>query len=291
MDNLELVLDARATLGEGPSWDAGKGLLYWVDIMESQIHIFDPGSGTDLKYEIGQYVGAVVPDRNNGFVIAARDGFFRFDPASGLLHPIGDPEAGIAANRFNDGKCDAKGRFWAGTMELTERSPGGALYCLYPNGEIEKKVSGITCSNGITWSPDHTTMYYIDSPTKQVKAYPFDHDTGRLGEGRVIITIPEGEGSPDGMTTDMEGMLWIAQWDGYCVSRFNPETGERLLKVEVPAARVTSCVFGGDLLDELYITTARTGLPEEELRQRPLSGGIFRLKPGVQGLPSYSFGS
>jgi sugar lactone lactonase YvrE len=290
MDNLELVLDAKATLGEGPSWDADKGLLYWVDILESRIHAFDPKTGMDTAYEIGQYVGAAVPDRGNGLIVAARDGFFRYDLKTRELQAISDPEPGISGNRFNDGKCDAKGRFWAGSMEKTEQQPLAALYCLHPNYEVEKKLTDITTSNGIAWSPDHTKMYYIDSPTRRVMAYDFDLETGRLGQGTIAVTIPEGEGKPDGMTADLEGMIWVAQWDGYCVSRYNPATGERLLKVEVPAARVTSCVFGGDRLDELYITSARTGLPEEELRERPLSGGIFRLKPGVQGMPSYPFG-
>lgn len=286
---VELVLDAKAILGEGPSWDAEKKVLYWVDILEGKIHRFDPAKGIDDEYVIGQYVGAVVPDTQGRMVLAAQHGFYRFHPETSELKALDDPEAGLPGNRFNDGKCDIKGRFWAGTMSMSDEPGVGALYCLDTNKRVERIVSGVTTSNGITWSPDHTSMYYIDSPTKRVVQYDFDPDSGRISGGRTVVVIPEGEGFPDGMTTDNEGMLWVAQWDGWCVSRWNPATGERLAKVDVPAARVTSCVFGGDGLDELYITSARTGISDAELQRQPLAGGVFRYKPGVAGMASYPF--
>jgi sugar lactone lactonase YvrE len=285
----ELVLDAKAMLGEGPSWDAASGRLHWVDIVRGEVHSYDPATGTDGKYAIGQMVGAAVTDGNGKFILAAQHGFMEFDPETRSLTAIADPESHIPGNRFNDGKCDAEGRFWAGTMKMQAQDTTGALYCLHADLRVERKVANVQCSNGIAWSPDHTAMYYIDTPTRQVVRYDFDLETGRIAGGRPILEFPEGEGFPDGMTSDAEGNLWIAHWDGYGVSCWDPRTGKRLDKIGVPAARVTSCVFGGSRLDELYITTAREGLSDAELAGQPLAGGIFRYSPGVRGMPSYSF--
>lgn len=289
MTKAELVYDAKATLGEGPSWDAASGLLYWVDIAGGRIHRWSPSDGTDTYAEIGQMVGAAVPDTSGGLTLAAQHGFYRYDLLTRKLAPLGDPEEGLPNNRFNDGKCDSRGRFWAGTMDMIGDSPSGALYRLDGDGRTAKMLTGISCSNGIAWSPDDRIMYYIDSPTRRVVAYEFDAESGNLGSGRTVIELAKDEGVPDGMTSDAEGNLWVAQWGGSCVSRWNPVTGKRLSKVELPAAKVTSCVFGGPRLDELYITTARIGLSEEELREQPLAGGLFRYKAGVQGMPTYSY--
>ncbi|CAG7654411.1 SMP-30/gluconolactonase/LRE family protein [Paenibacillus allorhizosphaerae] len=286
----ELIIDAKASLGEGPCWDAENGLLYWVDILGHRVHIYDPATNRDRSIDVGQMVSAVVKRASGGFVIAAKNGLYFLDPQTEELILITDPESGIPGNRFNDGKCDPAGRFWAGTMSMSGGKPAGSLYRLDSDGTLIKMMEGVACSNGLAWSPGRGTMYYIDSPTRQVTAMDYDVSTGRIGNRRAVITLPPGEGVPDGMTTDSEGMLWVAQWGGWKVSRWNPYTGERLETVSVPAAQVTSCAFGGPELNELYITSARTGLSESDLAQQPSAGGVFRWKSKVKGMPAFAYG-
>ncbi|MCP1310124.1 SMP-30/gluconolactonase/LRE family protein [Paenibacillus tyrfis] len=287
----ELILDGKAALGEGPVWDHRSGRLLWVDIEGMRIHHYDPVQGTDRSIQLDQRVGAAVPRaEGDGLVLALEHGFHLLDPATERLTKIADPEAGLLENRFNDGKCDEAGRFWAGTMNRMSSGPTGALYCLETDGSLRKAIDGVVCSNGLGWSPDGRTMYYIDSPTKQVVAYDYEPAAGAISNRRTVVTIPEGEGVPDGMAVDREGMLWVAQWGGWRVSCWNPQTGERLGFVRVPAAQTTSCAFGGPDWDELYITTARTGLSEEQLAQQPHAGGLFRVKTGVKGRPACFYG-
>ncbi|MCI3920735.1 SMP-30/gluconolactonase/LRE family protein [Paenibacillus sp. TRM 82003] len=288
MRDLQLVIDAKAPLAEGPNWDREKKLLYWVDIVGQSVHIYDPVSGEDRTIPTGMMTGAVVKRSAGGLAIAAEQGVYALDPETELLELlVGSGEADT--NRFNDGKCDAAGRFWVGTMPKAGGPPTGSFYCLEKDGRLRHLFGDVGCSNGIAWSPDKKTMYYIDSPTKQVSAFDVDPETGEIANRRVALTIPEGEGVPDGMTSDDEGMLWIAQWGGWKVSRWDPRTGERLSEIAVPAAQVTSCAFGGDELDELYITTARVGLDEEALAKQPHAGGVFRIKLGVSGAASHPY--
>jgi sugar lactone lactonase YvrE len=287
---LELVIDAKATLGEGPCWDANKQQLYWVDIMEKKVHIYDPQSNSDRFVQLDQYVGAVVPRaESEEVIVACHHGFYSLNLETGHLTPLGNPESDLPNNRFNDGKCDAAGRLWAGTMALNASGNAGTLYCLDTDLSIRPMVKPVTISNGLAWTSDNRTMYYIDTPTKQVVAYDYDAVSGNITNKRVAVTIPEGGGGPDGMTIDAEGMIWVAQWGGFQVSRWNPSTGELLDSVRVPAAQVTSCAFGGENLDELYITTARIGLNEQALAEQPHAGGVFRIKPGVVGVPANHF--
>ena len=271
----ELVTDVKAILAEGPCWDADKQLLYWVDIIGKKVHIYDPESKTDKSVSVPGRVGTVVPRKSGGFVIAMENGFYFMDEKAGSLTLIAQAESGLPQNRFNDGKCDPAGRFWAGTMNTEERKGTGSLYCMGADLQARKVFGDVKVSNGITWSPDFKTMYYIDSPTREVAAFDFDTDTGNISNKRVVVRIPEGGGVPDGMTSDVEGMLWVAQWDGWQVSRWNPNTGELLQTVPIPAARVSSCVFGGPNLDELYITTARHRLDDARLAEQPLAGEVF----------------
>ncbi|MBP1993437.1 SMP-30/gluconolactonase/LRE family protein [Paenibacillus eucommiae] len=290
MNTATLVLDAKAALGEGPSWDAERKLLYWVDITRESFHAFNPVTGTDEVFQVGQQVGAVVPRRSGGVILAMQQGFYAYDFTSGALTPLGDPEEHLPNNRFNDGKCDAAGRFWAGTMRMNEHGSDGTLYCLEPDLTIRPVLSGLAVSNGIAWSSDNRKMYFIDSLTRVVMEYEFDLESGTLSNGRAAVQLEEGPSLPDGMTIDEEGMLWVAEWDGYRVGRWNPNTGELLQSVEVPSARVTSCVFAGENMDNIYITTSRKDLSDEELRLQPLAGGLFHYKAQVRGAATYSFG-
>lgn len=288
---LELVLDGKALLGEGPLWDDATQRLYWVNILESKLNVFDPATGGNEAIDVGQYIGAAVLGGPGEAIVALHHGFCSLDLQTGRLKEIHDPEADKPEQRFNDGKCDALGRFWAGTMPMSDGSPTGKLYRLDPDLRVTAMLDGIGCSNGLVWTSDNKTMYYIDSPTKKVMAYDYDLERGEISNPRPVVVIPDGGGVPDGMTIDTDGMLWVAQWDGWQVSRWDPHTGELLDKIAVPAARVTSCTFGGADLDELYITTARTGLDEAQLADQPHAGGIFRIRTGAKGLPAYRFGS
>lgn len=286
----ELVVDAKARLGEGPCWDAVNQLLYWVDIPNKSVHIFNPEKNSTKTIVTSQFVSAVVTRDSGGLILAMENGFYALDLDTEELTLIGDPESDKPNNRFNDGKCDALGRFWAGTMAFDESPGKGALYCLEKDLSIRKIFDGVTVSNGIAWDRDNKTMFYIDTPIKKVIAFDFDLEQGNLSHSREIINFPEGEGFPDGMNMDQEGMLWIAHWDGGRLSRWNPKTGEQIESIEIPAPRVTSCVFGGRHLDELYITTAREGMTDEELERFPLAGGLFKVTPGIKGVRTYGFG-
>ncbi|SDM83901.1 Sugar lactone lactonase YvrE [Paenibacillus sp. yr247] len=288
---VQLVLDAKAILAEGPCWNAEQRLLYWVDIVGEKFGRFDPETGKNEDFSIGEYVGAVVCAGENEVVLATQSGFQTYQMKQHELTPLIDPESHLPRNRFNDGKCDSRGRFWAGTMEIIEKEATGSLYVLETDLSYRKVYEGVGVSNGIAWSLDEKEMYYIDSMKKLVLAFEFDVEKGEISNPRILIDFRTEKGFPDGMTMDEEGMLWIAHWDGWQVSRWNPQTGQKMDSIAVPAAKATSCVFGGDELDTLYITTARKGLQVDQLEEQPHAGGIFAVKPGVKGTKTYSFGA
>jgi sugar lactone lactonase YvrE len=174
-------------------------------------------------------------------------------------------------------------------MDMKEKEATGALYRL-EGSTVERMLPNVTISNGIGWSPDDATMYYIDTPTRKVSAFDYDIDRGLMGRRRTAFDFSSQEGVPDGMAVDEEGMLWVAHWGGSKVSRCNPRTGEVVDQVFVPALNVSSCCFGGTRMDELYVTTAREGLDSAVLTRYPSSGGLFRARPGVRGLPTNCFG-
>ncbi len=220
---------------------------------------------------------------NGGLILAGRSGFAEVDVESGRIAPLLHPERHLPANRFNDGKVDPRGRFWAGTMSTDGQQKKGSLYCLYPDFSLRTAVTGITISNGLAWSADHKLLYYIDTPTQEVAAFDFDADTGQVSGRRTLLRIPADKGKPDGMTIDTEGMLWVALYGGGAVTRWNPRDGKLLATIEVPARLVTSCAFAGLRMDELYITTARQGLNPQELAAHPHAGSLFRVQPAARG--------
>lgn len=286
---VDLAVDVHAQLAEGPVWHSEKQLLYWVDIEGAALHVHDPNGPVDTVFPVGCRIGAAVPRRSGGMVLATEQGFEAFDFETGSKSPIADPESHLPHNRFNDGKCDERGRFWAGTMSMVKEKEAGSFYVLETDGHTRQLFGAVTTSNGLGWSPDGLTMYYIDTPTLQIAAFDFDAEQGTLDNRRIIFTFPEGVGRPDGMTVDAEGMLWIAHWEGGRVTRWTPD-GKLLTTVQVPADRVTCPTFGGKDLDTLYITTARYGLDETALLRQPHAGGIFVFRPGVEGLPTHEFG-
>ena len=284
----ELLFDTKSHLGEGPVWDARTQILYWVDIFAKRVY-----AGSDLLAELDGYVGCVAPRQSGGLIVAfgGDGGRLRFasletDSAkSALLSALADEPS---SNRFNDGKCDPRGRFLAGTMNINETDPTGSLYT-FDGKTITKLLSNVTISNGMTWSPDYKTFYYIDTPTREVRAFDYDLETGAIANPRVAVYVPETLGWPDGMTSDMQGHLWIAMWGGAQVTKWNPNTGGLLEQIHIPAMNVSSCVFGGRNMNELYLTSARQGLDEAILKQYPLTGGVFHLETKVEGMPTFAF--
>lgn len=278
----ECIINDQAQLGEGPVWDDRLKELFWVDIEGSKLHRFRPADGGRRTYELGQKIGAAVPSEGGGWIVALQDGLYRLDLESGSTGLVAaSPEAALN-NRFNDGKCDAAGRLWIGTISGKWQADG-TLYVL-DRGQLTARVPGVVCSNGLAWSIDNKTLYYIDSGEKTVNAFDYDAASGEISNRRIVIDAStQDEGGPDGMCIDEEGMLWIGHWGGWQVARWNPLTGEKIAKIEIPVANVTSCAFGGDNMDELYITTARAGNDEQALEGQPLAGGVFRAKPGVRG--------
>ena len=202
---------------------------------------------------------------------------------------IVDPEPDKPGNRFNDGKCDPAGRLWAGTMPITEDSATGSMYCLHPDGHVEKQGGDYSIPNGIVWNAEATVMYHIDSPTRRVDAWDFDNATGTISNRRMAIEIQDEGAFPDGMAMDTEGKIWVALWGGWSVVQFDPENGEELARIAVPVSRTSACAFGGPNLDELYITTAKKDITEADLEKEPLAGCVFKARVAVSGLPPVSF--
>ena len=284
----ELVVEKRAIVGEGSLWDPDHKVLYWVDILSHQLYIYDPATGDNRTIETCQAVGTVVKRAAGGLILALHNGFASIDLETEKITPIADPERDIPANRFNDGKCDPAGRLWAGTMAFDAARDRGALYCLDIDHSVSKKVEPVTVSNGIVWTADDKTMYYIDSGANNVRAYDYDLHTGDIGGERVVV-VGQGEGIFDGMSIDEEGMLWIAVFGGWAVRRYDPQSGELLREVRLPMSNVTSCAFGGDQLEELYVTTAAHGMDDGALAEQPLAGSLMKIDPGVRGVPAYSY--
>jgi xylono-1,5-lactonase len=284
--NVQCVADVHAVLGEGPVWVAREAALYWLDIKGRKIFRLDSG-GELTEWPTPLRVGSLAPRKSGGFIAGTEDGIAIVDPAGDRFELVARPEEHLPDNRFNDGKVDRRGRFWAGTMDDLEKQATGTLYCI--DGDLDWVVAdqGYKVTNGPAFSPSGEVMYHNDS-ARQV-TYAFDMDAaGKAANRRVFLQFREGDGYPDGMTVDRDGCLWIAFWDGGCIRRFSPQ-GEWLETVEMPVARPTSCAFGGRDLDRLYVTSASIGLDEAALQLQPKAGGLFMITPGVRGLEDAPF--
>lgn len=280
----ELIFDAKALLGEGPAWDSKTQTLYWVNILEKRVY-----AGNRILAQLDEFVGCLAPRKDGHLILGTRFNFVDLDPDSGQLTNLASLDSELPTNRLNDGKCDPAGRFIAGTMDINETDPTGTLYSF--DGKITTRLlDNITVSNGLAWSPDHKTFYYIDTPTREVRAFDYDVATGQIANPRVAIRSGDSLGWLDGMTSDTEGNLWIAMWGGAQVTKWNPNTGQLLEQIAVPALQPSCPVFGGKDMNELYITSARKGMSEDELTKYPLSGGLFKVVTKTEGMPTFEFG-
>lgn len=286
--DLECVLPWGAELGEAPIWHAKEQRLYWVDILHPAIYRFDPATDLNEACEPGKLVSAVLLGQDGTLRIASQDGIEQLDFESGGTSAFVDPENGLAQNRLNDAKVGPGGAIWVGSMRLDASKPSGGLYRIAPDGEVKRKDSGITVSNGMDWSPDKSIFYFVDTVPGLIYAYDFEPGSGMLSNRRIFAEVPESEGRPDGLCVDAEGGVWCAIWDGWRVNRYAPD-GSLERVIDMPVPRPTSVVFGGADLSRLFITTARTRLPSSVLSDAPLSGGLFSCTPGPLGLPAGLF--
>jgi len=282
-----LFYKTELILGEGPHWHPEWGKFLYVDIEGKKVGRIDPVTKIAEERTFEKRIGTVVPAINDKLIIAFEDAIAELDFKTGIAKETVKIEADKSGNRCNDGKCDNAGRLWVGTMNMEDKLRQGALYCF--DGSLQKKIKGISISNGICWSKDNTTMYYIDSYAYNIKAYDFDLKTGDISNERVVVEVKEPGHIPDGMAIDEEEMLWIAMWGGSCVHRYNPANGALIGKVQLPVPNVTSCAFGGENMKTLLITTAGSGLDDEQLRQFPLSGSLFYINTDVKGAEMNSF--
>ncbi len=268
--------------GEGPIWYDNR--LLYVDIESHKVVSFEPESGFEKIWDVGQRVGMVVPRKSGGLVIAGDDGFAFINEGNGEVTAIADPEPEKENNRFNDGKCAPDGHLFAGTISLVKNEGDADLYRLSPDLKVTKAYGPVTNSNGIVWSADGATCYYIDTPTKQVLA--FDYSNGLLSNSRRVVGLNHIDSSPDGMAIDENGHLWIAFCHGACVTSFDPVSGYEVQRVDLPCLETTSCAFGGPDLGDLYVTT---GVHKTEKEEH--AGRLFVIKGlGVKGQPAHSFG-
>ena len=287
---VEPVVEHSCLLGEGPVWDARNNCICWLDILNGAIHQFSTITNQHKLTEVGQMIGCIALTTDGNFIAGLKEGIAWIERSSGKINILGQPEQQLSGNRFNDGKCDPAGRFWAGTMALSEEPIAGNLYMGDHDRTIWKKKSAVSISNGLAWSLNEKIMYYIDTPSYAVAAFDFDVNTGEINNETIVIVIEERDGAPDGMTIDNEGMLWIAHWGGWQVSRWNPHSGKKLIHIPLPVAKVTSCTFGGQHMNDLYITTASVDLSAVDLQQQPLAGSLFVIRDcGFQGLPTVEY--
>jgi sugar lactone lactonase YvrE len=284
--DVELVLDAKAELGEGPVWDDRRGELWWVDLTGHQLHRWHPAGTDQIVVDSGENLASLALTEQGGVVFAVDQRLARLsaDGTATTLVTLGDE---ILGSVLNDSGCDPSGNLWIGISTLDEAPGAGCLRSVTPELRVRTVLGGLTIPNGIDWSPDGSTVYFVDSPTRRVDAFRFD-GSGSLGRRSLLAEVRPEEGIPDGLTVDAEGGIWVAFWDGWSVRRYLPN-GVLDVLIEVPVAKVTSCALGGPRLTDLYITTASCELSAADKRTQPAAGGLFRASVEVPGLPARRF--
>ncbi|HQZ13573.1 MAG TPA: SMP-30/gluconolactonase/LRE family protein [Devosia sp.] len=286
--DVRVAVVGSAFLAEGPCWSAAQQKLYWVDILAPAILQSDLKRGVAVSRPMPELVSALVPRHRGGFVATTQHGIKALDIETGSMTPIANPEASKPGNRFNDARCDRRGRLWAGTLAIDTTPGEGSLYRLDPDGQIHRMDTGFHVSNGLDFSPDNRRLYFTDTGKRRIYVYDFDLESGEIDNRRVFHELPEGIGTPNGLTVDSEGYVWSAQWDGWCVTRYDPD-GEVERVVNLPVPRPTSCVFGGPDLTTLLVTSARIRLSAQQLAEAPLSGSVFAVETGIRGMPDTPF--
>ncbi len=280
------IVQSQNIIGEGPLWNVEEQAIYWVDILGKKIQRYYPRTEKYEVFDTPIQVGLMAFREQGGLICGTEDGFYFWDTISQKMEFVSHPEKGKEGARFNDGKVDRKGRLWAGTM-----TPAGAtstLYRLDPDLQVSKMVENVTISNGIGWSPDNNTMYFVDSIRYVINAFDYNHESGEISNQRPFVQMDADFGIPDGLTVDSEGHVWCAIYNGWKVMRYAPN-GQVSAEIKMPVSKPSSCMFGGKNLDELYITTISDGLTAEQKAREPMAGDLFMVKTEVKGLPEPDF--
>jgi len=292
--DVRCILAQGNALGEGVMWSVREQAVYWVDILTCELHRLSPATGAHQRWTFAEEISAIAERAHApGFIVTLRRGFALFDPAADAppryLH---QPEPERTGNRFNDGKCDAHGRFWGGSMDFACEAPTGALYSYSASGECARHDDGFAVTNGPTWAPvaQGEAMFFNDTVQGATYRYRWDPATGTVSDKTLWKRWPAAEGVPDGMTTDAWGRLWIAHWGGGCVTCHDADSGAELARIALPVSQVTNCAFGGAELRTLYITSACVGLTPAQLKVEPLAGALFAVDTDTLGLPAHHFG-
>jgi sugar lactone lactonase YvrE len=285
------IVKSEDSLGEGCLWDGGRGGLWWLDIARpTRINFFHPVTGEHRTWYSNVMLTAIALRGDGSLVAGGTGGIYFFDPGTGVLRHVSEPETDRAQNRFNDGACDSAGRLWIGTMhenigprgeDLPIPAPTGALYKVEADGSSKRMFDAVGVSNGPCWSPDERIFYFSDSMAQIIWAFDFDVASGEITNRRVLNDTKD-HGYPDGATVDADGYVWSARWDGRCVLRIDPK-GRIDRIVDMPVKRPTCVVFGGLLLDVMYVTSSRAHLSADEIAARPLNGGVLCFDPRVRG--------
>ncbi len=286
---LRVAVASRNQIGESPVWSGAEPALYWVDVEGKFIQRWRVHDHSVQSWDVGEAIGCIGLRAKGGLVGARLTGFFLLDVPSGKITPIADPEAHVPDNRFNDGKVDRRGRFWAGTRNFRNTEiASGALYRLDTDLSVHRMDEGLSCPNGIAWSPDDRLFYLCDTWTRRIFIYDFDADDGALSNRRVFAELPEVEGFPDGLTVDADGYVWNAHYNGWRITRYSPD-GKVDRIIQMPVQHVTSLTFGGRDFRTLYITSACLRLTEEQRKLQSAAGHVFAIDVQTQGLPEPTF--
>jgi len=283
------LYSSQCLLGESPFWHASRKSFFWVDIENGKLFEHQLQTGNTIIKTFPHRLTLVLEGKENQVILALDCKIATYDLETGTLNWLAEVETEFPLNRFNDGKCDSKGRLWIGTLSTEFTAGSGCLYRIGKDLKPYKMLAMLTIPNGMAWTADNSIFYFIDSLTQKIQAFHFDLESGEIESSKTVIEIPQELGLPDGMCIDREGMLWIAHYGGSGVYRWNPQTGELLEKIELPVPHVTSCAFGGENMDTLLITSAQENLDETQLKVFPLSGDVFIAKTKVSGSKAFNF--
>ena len=291
LSDLRVVSDVRATLGEGLCWSPREQAIFSVDIIERRLYRDALAGGAHSEWRFDEVITAVAERRDApGLAVTLHRGLALFDPATEALERRDEPELDRPGNRFNDGKCDARGRFWGGTMDFAVKAPTGALYRFDAAGQATQAIDlGWVVTNGPTWTLDGRTILVNDTVPARIVAFDFDMETGAVGASREWLRLAPGDGNPDGMTTDAAGRIWIAHWGGSCVTCHDPVTATELARIPLPTAHITNVAFGGPDMKTLFISSARIELSDAQLAAQPLAGALFAIDTDAVGQPANLF--